>query len=190
MRRTGDYETSRLKLRRWTDADRSPFAAMNADAEVMKFMPGTLDRVQSDALVDQINRHFDAHGFGLWAVEISDSGVLIGCVGLQRPAFASSFAGAVEISWRLARNAWGQGFATEAALAACRIAFTDLELPEIVSFTVPHNERSRRVMERLAMVHAPEDDFDHPRLPDRHPLRRHVLYRLERERWVTATNEP
>ncbi len=181
MRRgTNSYRTARLLLREWKESDLEPFAQMNADPEVMAHMPGLLHRAESDALVDRIKAHFGEHGFGGWAIEVPGVAPFIGFVGFARVGFNAHFTPAIEIAWRLARSAWDHGYATEAAHEACRIAFEELQLPEIVAFTVPTNIRSRRVMERLGMRHDPADDFDHPRLPEGHPLRRHVLYRLSR----------
>jgi RimJ/RimL family protein N-acetyltransferase len=182
-----EYRTKRLLLRRWLDSDRAAFARLNADPEVMEFFPGVLDRLASDALVDRIEAHFARHGFGLWAVEVLGGEPFVGFVGLLHVGFEAPFTPAVEIGWRLARSAWGNGYATEAAREACRIAFTELRLPALVSFTVPANVRSRRVMERLGMTHASADDFDHPKLPEGHALRRHVLYRLSAEEWAAQT---
>ena len=172
------YRTTRLLLRRWVDSDREPFARLNADPQVMEYMPSVLDRAASDAFADRIDAHFRAHGYGSWAIEVVGGEPFVGFVGLASVGFAAPFTPAVEIGWRLATPAWGHGYATEAAREACRIAFEDLRLPGLVSFTVPANTRSRRVMERLGMTHDPADDFDHPKLPPGHPLRRHVLYRL------------
>lgn len=179
-----ELRTPRLRLRRFTPADREPFAAVNADPFVMEHFPALLDRAQSDALVERIEQHFVEHGFGLWAIDVVVGAPrgFIGFVGLMRVSFAAPFAPAVEVGWRLARAAWGNGYATEAALEACRFGFEELGLQEIVSFTVPTNLRSRAVMERLGMVHDASGGFDHPRLPEGHRLRRHVLYRLRAPR--------
>ncbi len=176
-------ETSRLILRGWRPADREPFAQLNRDAAVMEFMPGLLSREESDLAVDRIEAHFQQHGFGLWAAELRQSGLLIGYIGLAVPRFEAAFTPCVEIGWRLASDQWGKGLATEGALAVVRYAFEELALPELLSFTVPANARSRRVMEKLGMTHDERDDFDHPLLPEGHPLRRHVLYRLIRSKW-------
>jgi RimJ/RimL family protein N-acetyltransferase len=175
-----DIRTARLLLRRWRETDREPFAALNADPVVMEHYPRTFDRAASDAAVARIEAHLDEHGFGLWAVEVRGGAPFVGFVGLMTPSFEAHFTPAVEVGWRLAREHWGHGYATEAARAAVRVGFETFGLPEIVSFTVPANTRSRRVMERLGMTHDPADDFDHPNLPTGHPLRRHVLYRLSR----------
>lgn len=170
-----EIQTERLLLRRWRPSDRDPFAALNADARVMEHFPAILTRAESDAMVERIAEHFDRHGFGLWAVEVREQSPFIGFVGLAVPSFHAHFTPCVEVGWRLAAEFWGRGYATEAARATLMFGFGPVALKEIVSFTVPENARSRRVMERLGMTHHAADDFDHPGLPDR---RRHVLYRL------------
>lgn len=175
-----ELRTSRLLLRPWRDDDRAPFAAVNADSRVVEFLPGPLSRAESDALVDRIVDHFDRHGFGLWAVEAPGAEAFVGMVGLSVPSFEAHFTPCVEVGWRLDPRCWGFGYATEAAGAAMRFGFEQAGLGEIVSFTVPENLRSRRVMERLGMQRDPSDDFDHPRLPEGHRLRRHVLYRCSK----------
>lgn len=177
--------TDRLILRRWRPEDRAPFAAMNADPRVMEFFPQMLSREESDSLVDRIEAHFDEHGYGLWAVEVPGSADFIGFVGLCRPRFAAHFTPCVEVGWRIAAEHWGRGYATEAARAAVDAGLGSFGLEEIVSMTVPSNVRSRRVMERLGMTRDPADDFDHPFLPEGHPLQRHVLYRLRADRSIT-----
>ena len=175
--------TPRLLLRPWRDADLAPFAALNADPRVMEFFPKLLARAESDAMVERLRAHFDRHGFGLWAVEVAGGAPFIGFVGLAVPRFEAHFTPCVEIGWRLAAEHWGRGYATEAAGAALDFAFGRLGLDEAVSFTTAANRRSRAVMERLGMTHAPADDFEHPSLPEGHALRPHVLYRLTRSQW-------
>lgn len=175
-----ELRTERLLLREWRDEDLEAFAALNADPEVMQFMPKLLSRDECAARIQSIHDHFREHGFGLWAVEVRDVIPFIGFVGLSIPRFETPFTPCVEAGWRLARQAWGHGFATEAARAAVAFGFDQLGLQEIVSYTVPDNVRSRRVMERLGMTHDPAGDFDHPLLAEGHPLRKHVLYRLPR----------
>jgi RimJ/RimL family protein N-acetyltransferase len=170
--------TPRLGLRRWRQSDREPFAAINADPAVMEHFPARLSRRQSDALVDAIEAGFERQGFGLWAIEVRETGRFIGFTGLNEPSFEAHFAPAVEVGWRLARSEWGQGYATEAARAALAFGFDVVGLTEIVSFTTSANRRSRAVMERIGMTTDPDDDFDHPAIPARHPQRRHVLYRI------------
>ncbi len=177
-------ETNRLILRHWEPSDREPFSRLNADARVMEFMPALLSRDQSDRLADRIEEHFREHGFGLCAAELRQDHSFIGFVGLSVPTFQAPFTPCVEIGWRLSADRWGQGLATEGARAMIRYAFENVGLDEVVSFTVPGNVRSRRVMEKLGMTRNPVDDFDHPRLPEGHPLRRHVLCRLRRAEGV------
>lgn len=175
-----ELRTDRLLLRRWLPDDRAPFARLNADPRVVEFLPGPLSREESDAMADRIEAHFQKNGFGLWAVEIPGVTRFAGFVGLSTPRFEAAFTPCVEIGWRLDADHWGRGYATEGARAALAFGFGALRLSEIVSFTVPANVRSRRVMEKIGMTHSASDDFDHPMLPQGHPLRRHVLYRLRR----------
>jgi RimJ/RimL family protein N-acetyltransferase len=170
--------SERLRLRRWLPSDREPFAAMNADPRVMEYMPAVLLPSESDALAARIEAHFDRHGFGLWAVEIPGVAAFAGFIGLSIPAFSAHFTPCVEIGWRLAAACWNRGYATEGARAALRFGFHHLGLDQIVSFTIPANLRSRRVMEKIGMHRDAADDFDRPDMPEGHPLRRHVLYRI------------
>jgi RimJ/RimL family protein N-acetyltransferase len=175
-----ELQTARLRLRRWTEADREPFAALNADPVVMEYFPDLLTRQQSDSLIESIESGFEQQGYGLWAVEVRATGTFIGFTGLNKPSLEAHFTPAVEVGWRLARAAWGEGYATEAAQASLAFGFEQVALEQIVSFTPAGNMRSRAVMERIGMAHRPEDDFEHPGLPVAHPLRRHVLYRIGR----------
>jgi RimJ/RimL family protein N-acetyltransferase len=181
---TPTLQTPRLRLRRWRESDLATFASINADPRVMEFMPATLTRAQSDQRIAEAETHFDRHGIGKWAVELIEGDILVGSVGLSVVNFPAPFTPCVEIGWRLAHAHWGNGYATEAAAAAIDFGFRH-GLNEIVSFTVPQNHRSRRVMEKLGMTHTPTDDFDHPLLPEGDRLRRHVLYRLSRGRWTS-----
>ena len=178
MNPTIHIETERLRLRDWRDADALPFAAMNADRDVMEFFPALLERRQSDELMARIRSNIARDGFGLYAVEERATGAFIGFTGLAVPTFAASFTPATEIGWRLARNAWGKGYASEAAAAVRNHAFKALGFDALVSFTSQQNHRSRRVMERIGMTHDPADDFIHPGLPAGHELAPHVLYRI------------
>jgi RimJ/RimL family protein N-acetyltransferase len=168
----------RVCLRRWRDEDREAFAAMNSDACVMEFFARALTRVESDSMVDRIEKHFGEHGFGLWAIEAPDVAPFIGFAGLTWARFSAPFTPCVELGWRLALEYWGYGYATEAARLALGHGFGTLALSEVVSFTSATNHRSRAVMERLGMRRDPAEDFDYPSFPEGHPLRRHVLYRL------------
>ncbi len=168
------FSTQRLNLRQWRDTDRDPFAALTSDPEVMEFFPATLAREQSDALIDRHQALLEAGEPSLFAVDVRDTGEFIGFVGLAVPAFEAPFTPCVEIGWRLARASWGHGYASEAATAVLDHGFSALGLSEIVSFTAVRNLRSRAVMERIGMHRVAE--FEHPRLPEGHPLRQHVLY--------------
>lgn len=176
--------TDRLLLRPWRPEDRASFARLNADPVVMEFLPAPLSEQETGQFLDRIAAHFIRHGFGLWAVETRQQPQFIGYIGLAVPRFQAPFTPCVEIGWRLATSHWGRGLAFEGAQAVVRHAFLTLALRELVAFTVPANLRSRRVMEKLRMISDPAEDFDHPGLPEGHPLRRHVLYRLTRDAWA------
>jgi RimJ/RimL family protein N-acetyltransferase len=175
-----ELRTERLVLRPWRDEDLGAFAALNADPRVMEFFPKTYTAEESAEGMARIRGHFATHGFGLWALQPLEGGPIIGMAGLAVPHFQAAFTPCVEVGWRLAFDHWGYGYATEAARASMAFGFRRLHLSEIVSFTTVHNLRSRRVMERLGMSRTPDDDFMHPGIPDGHPLRAHVLYRLPR----------
>ncbi len=170
-------ETPRLILRPWRDADREPFAGMNADPRVMRYFPSTLTRAESDDLADRAGAFLAEHGFGPLAAELRETGEFIGYIGLWIPTFEAHFTPCVEIGWRLATAHWNRGLATEGAREILR-RWTG----PLVSFTTVGNLPSRRVMEKIGLVHDPADDFDHPRIPEGHPQRRHVLYRTPETR--------
>jgi RimJ/RimL family protein N-acetyltransferase len=165
-------------LRDWRDEDLAPFAALNANPQVMEHLPSVLLRVESDALAARIRAELAERGFGLWALEVPGAAPFVGFTGLSVPRFSAHITPFVEIGWRIAREHWGRGYATEAARASLSFGFERLALAEIVAFTAAGNTRSRRVMEKLGMTYDPADDFDHPGLAPGHPLRRHVLYRI------------
>jgi RimJ/RimL family protein N-acetyltransferase len=169
--------TERLLLRAWRNEDLGPFTAMSADPVVMEFLSPLPQPNGCLASAERLQAHWREHGFGRWVVEIPGKASFIGVVGLACVPYTAHFTPAVEIAWRLARDHWRRGYATEAARAALDYAFGTLAFAEIVAITVPVNSRSRRVMERLGMTRDPADDYDHPNLPEG-PLRRHVLYRL------------
>ena len=171
-------QTPRLLLRPWQDSDREPFRRMNADSRVMEFFAAPLSPAETDLMIDRMQAHIAQHRFGFFAAELRATGEFIGSVGLSHVPFEAHFTPCVEIGWRLAAAHWDRGFATEGAGRCLRYAFQELALPEVVAFTVPANLRSRRVMEKLGMSYSPADDFQHPRLPEGHPLRPHVLYRV------------
>ncbi len=173
-----EIRTSRLLLRPWRDEDRAPFAALNADPVVMEHFPALMTREASDGFVDRIEAHFAEHGYGLWAVE-DDTG-FVGFTGLLWATFEAPFNPSLEVGWRLKRDAWGKGYASEAAVASIQRGLQEVE--RITSFTSLTNERSWRVMERIGMQR--DIEFEHPRVPEGHPVRRHVLYLADRQTWI------
>ena len=178
-RRFDTIHTERLVMRRWRESDRDPYATLNADPEVMRYFPATLDRAASDASVDRIEGLFARQGFGLWALEVADTAEFIGFTGLNPMPEGVPGAGDMEVGWRLARHAWHHGYATEAAAAAAvDVAFTGAGLDQVWSMTSVLNRPSQAVMLRLGMT--PYELFDHPALEVGHPLRRHIAYRLQR----------
>ena len=175
-------ESDRLRLRQWQAADLPAFAEMGADPVVMEHFPARLDRERSDALALRFKAMIDDRGWGVWALERKAGGEFIGFVGLNIPSDELPFSPCVEIAWRLAQGYWHQGYASEAARVALRFGFVELDLEEIVAFTSLGNLRSQAVMARLGMRRSPEN-FQHPALPEGHPLREHCLCRLARGEW-------
>lgn len=173
-----ELRSPRTLLRQWKDTDLPAWAAMNADPRVREHFPGLLTPEEAQAEAGRIRAGLAQRGWGVWALELPGRLPFAGFVGLNLPGFEAPFMPALEIGWRLAPEAWGQGFASEAAAAALAFAFQVLELPQVVSYTVPANQASRRVMQRLGMQHDTTDDFDHPRFAPGHRLQRHVLYRI------------
>lgn len=173
-------ETPRLTLRRWEEADRAPFAEMNADPVVMHYFAAPMTREQSDEAIDRFLAAFDRDGFGFFAAHLRDPGALAGAIGLQtmRDVVPNLPQPAVEIGWRLTQSAQSKGLATEGARAVVDFAFNKLRLSEVVAITALPNRASRHVMEKLGMTHRPELDFDHPRVPAGHQYQRHTLYSL------------
>jgi RimJ/RimL family protein N-acetyltransferase len=169
--------TERLLMRRWLERDGEPFAALNADPEVMHYFPAALDREGSDRLIDRFEKLFEAQGFGPWALEVLATGEMIGFTGLLRMPDGVPGAGGQEVGWRLARHAWHQGYATEAARAALDVAFGRLGLPVVWSMTAVVNLPSQAVMRRIGMRQ--ECFFDHPAVPEGHVARPHVLFRAD-----------
>lgn len=173
-------ETDRLILRLWKSSDIEPFVSLNADSRVMEFFPATLSRSETEAMISKIEKRIRQQGFGLWAAELKATKGFIGFIGLNVPGYPLPFSPCVEVGWRLAFDYWGKGYAQEGARAVLAFGFEKLRLKEIVSFTTVSNLRSRHVMERIGMSYDAQGDFDHPELPEHHPLRRHVLYRKVR----------
>jgi RimJ/RimL family protein N-acetyltransferase len=177
-----EFHTERLHLRRWRDTDREPFAALNADPEVMRYFAAPLTREVSDASIDGWQRAFDEHGWSNWAAALRTTGELIGFIGLSIPRRVLPFSPCVEIGWRLARAQWGRGYASEGARGALRVGFEQIGLEEIVSFTTQSNRPSRAVMERIGLRDTGQD-FEYPGLPPGHPQRPHCLYKLTAGEW-------
>lgn len=175
----GIIETERLILRKWKEEDLEPFSRMNTDVRVMEYYPKLLTFEETKAFIERISRHIEDHGYGLFACELKDTGEFIGYVGLSIPIIETEFTPCVEIGWRLAFHYWGKGYATEAARAVLKFGFEKTELREILSWTVPANVRSRRIMEKIGMIQDEAGGFMHPRMPEDHPLSWHVLYRME-----------
>lgn len=175
-------ETRRLILRPFRDGDSAALYQLNSDQKVMRYFPGPMTRAESNAMLETLVERVQGGDITFRAVTLK-AGHFIGLAGLNRPRFKAPFMPCVEVGWRFVHQAWGKGFATEAASASISYGFDELSLREIVAFTVPANTRSIRVMERLGMTRDEEGDFDHPRVPPESPLRRHLLYRLKREDW-------
>lgn len=176
-------KTERLVLRQWCEDDLEPFAKLNADPRVMEYFPSILSHQESDDLAKRLSAKLKEQGWGLWAVSVPGLSDFIGFIGLSEPSFSAHFTPAVEVGWRLAYDFWGQGYATEGALEALKYGFETLNLNQIVSFTAVANQRSRHVMEKIGMHHDLKDDFDHPKLPEGHLLKKHVLYRMNHNEW-------
>lgn len=172
-------ETSRLILRPWKPSDLHQFAEMNADRETMKYFPSILTREKSDQLANKCQALIEQNGWGFWAVELKTNQSFIGLTGLHKTEPPLPFAPAVEIGWRFSKDAWGKGYATEAAKSALLFGFDHLRLDKVVSYTAATNHRSQAVMKRLGMNKSSQI-FNHPNIPTDHPLSEHVLYRLNK----------
>jgi RimJ/RimL family protein N-acetyltransferase len=176
-------ETPRLILRPWKDSDLEPFAALNADPDVMEFFPKLMTLEETSAMVERFQARYNADQFCFWAAEEKETGNFIGFIGLGRPSFEAHFMPCVEIGWRLARPYWGKGYAPEGAKEVLRDGFERSNLDEIVAITAALNSKSIRVMEKISMHRDLADDFLHPALEDGHHLKPHVLYRTTQEEW-------
>ena len=179
--------TPRCTLRPWSERDFDSFTRINADPRVMEFFPAVLSREASDASVRSIQKHFDEHGYGLWALDAPEGLGFMGFIGLSTVEFAADFTPCTEIGWRLATRYWGQGYATEAAIVALRAAFVYLGIEEAFSFTSVLNSRSERVMGKLGMMQA-EKKFEHPEIPEGSSLRLHTLCRIDHLTWKLLYN--
>lgn len=171
-------ETKRLILRTWSKEDADPYFKINQDPKVIEFLLGPLTMEKVNDFIHAVNKHQDTHGYTLWAAELKETGELMGFIGLSYTTFKSHFTPAVEVGWRLGSQFWGKGYATEGAKACLEYGFKQRGLKEIISFTVPANIRSLRVMEKIGLKRIVNGDFAHPKLATDHPLSKHVLYRL------------
>jgi RimJ/RimL family protein N-acetyltransferase len=179
--------TARLVLRPFTEADRTPFYALNTHPLVAESLGSSPTRPECDAIMARYGEELGREGWGFWAVEARIGGApFVGMVGLHRVSAALPCAPAVEVGWRLHPDHWGQGYASEAAAAALDFGFNEAGLREIVAFTTTVNTRSQRVMGRIGMTRDMDGDFDHPGVPEGSRLRRHVLYRIS----APATSSP
>lgn len=166
-------------LRRLMPEDRDGYVKMNRDPDVRKYFPGLLTSDESLAEMMYIEQHWNAYGFGPWALDVQ--GDFAGVLGLKWAPPDMPFAPDVELLYRLIPRFWGRGLATEGSFAALAFGFGELRLNTVIAFAVEANTASRRVMEKLGMVYS--SDFDHPSIPELNPLRRHVLYSLKRANW-------
>lgn len=179
--------SDRLILRPFNRQDTIPFIVMNQDSRVMEYMPSLLSDQESLALLEQTTAHWVRHGFGRFACILKETGTFIGYVGLVVPTFNTHFTPCIGIEWRFAFDYWGKGYALEAAQLVLAYAFTQLDLSEINAWTVPSNIRSINLIKKLDMHHDSKDDFEHPKLPEGHKLRYHILYRLTKKEWLTRS---
>jgi RimJ/RimL family protein N-acetyltransferase len=184
-----EFHTARLAFCAWQERHVAPFAALNADPDVMRHFPATVSAEQTRAGVDTWRQQFADRGWSNWAVELLGSGEFIGFIGLSVPRRLLPFSPCVEIGWRLKRAAWGQGYATEGARACLRVGFERLGLEEIVSFTALSNRPSIAVMQRIGLQPA-HADFEHPAVPEGHALRPHCLYKITRAQWMDQQAGP
>lgn len=174
--------TARLLLRRWREEDLAPYVAMHDDPEVAYWLGGPVARARIDGAVERNNALIDQVGYGIWVIERTEDGRLIGAAGLRRVFDDYPFDG-IEVGWRLARDAWGQGYASEAGRACLGYGFEAAGLDEIIAFTATTNRRSQAVMGRVGLVRDPARDFDHPQMDPGHPLRRHLFYSATAASW-------
>lgn len=172
------FETERLGFRQWLDRDIEPFSRLNADPEVMEFFPSTQSTEQSVAFIERAKKFIDEHSYGLWAVDEKASGAFIGFIGLTNANFESPFTPCIEIGWRLLKEFWNKGYATEGAKACLEFGFKTAGIPVINSFTAVTNLKSERVMQKIGMKFI--GNFEHPNVAEGHVLRPHVLYTIER----------
>jgi len=178
-----ELKTKRLLLRQWKSEDFKPFARISADPDVMKFYPNTLNESESNAMVEKIQNLIAEKGWGFWAIENLADNNFMGFVGLHIPHYELPVSPCIEIGWRLAKQYWGKGFATEAGMASLDFAFEQLNVDEVYSFASTTNKKSQAVMTRLNMIDT-KSNFNHPMIPDGNPLKEHVLYVIDKHKWA------
>ena len=178
-----NIKTNRLLLRQWRDTDLEQFVAINQDPKVMRYLPKVLSHDEVQQMISKMKLSITKNGYGFYACEEKSSALCIGFIGLNKPSFKAHFTPCVEIGWRLGSQYWNQGYATEGAKAVLDFGFHELSFPEIVSFTVPNNKASIRVMEKIGLILSPKESFLHPLLPQNHKLSKHVLYRLKKSEY-------
>jgi len=183
MSKTVELRTERLLLRQWRKDDLPIFARINADPVVMEYYPGVLNEAESNAMAHKLETLISERSWGFWALELIHEKKFIGFVGLHKPAYELRVTPCVEIGWRLAKEYWGNGYATEAAEESLKFAFEVLGLNEVYSFTSVANEKSWSVMRRIGMQNTGAN-FEHPIIPENHPLREHVLYKITNQQWA------
>lgn len=182
MGKVVELRTKRLKLRQWKDDDFSVFARMNSNPAVMEYYPSVMSETESNEMANKIRTLIENRGWGFWAVEESSTHSFIGFVGLHEPTYDLAVTPCVEIGWRLGKDYWGKGYATEAANECLKYAFEELKLNEVYSFASTQNKKSWSVMERICMVNTGQN-FEHPIIPEGHQLREHVLYKITKKQW-------
>lgn len=182
-------ETKRLILRTWVTGDIEPYYWINQDQKVIEYLSGPLSRETVEKFIEGANTQQNTRGYTLWAAEVKENHHLIGFIGLNYTDWESKFTPAVEVGWRLGSEYWGKGYATEGAKAALKYGFEEIGLNEIISFAVPENIRSIKVMEKLGLIRDFENDFNHPKLPLDHKLSNHVLYRLSKEQYLNKNKK-
>lgn len=179
-------ETDRLILRTWREENLLPFSRLNADSRVMEYFPSTLTFDQTKSFLEMLKTRQEEDGFSFLAAELKSTGEFIGMIGLNRPRYQTPFTPCVEIGWRIAFEHWNNGYATEGATACLAYGFENLNLDEIVSFTASTNLKSQRIMEKIGMQRNPTGDFNHPNVPEGHPLSLHVLYFVKKEQFLNS----
>lgn len=178
MNKKYEFKSKRLRFRRWIEEDRKSFSILNADEAVMEFFPELLTKEESDLFVDKIEDHFNKYGYGLWAVELIENSRFIGYIGFFNAEFESEFTPCIEIGWRLSKEYWNKGYATEGAKACLNYGFNLLHFESVHSFTAKINTKSINVMEKIGLEK--QSEFDHTKVDKNSNLKLHVLYKIDK----------